>query len=196
MTTKERILQAAFRLFSRDGFDGVSVRAITEAAGVNQAAVNYHFGSKTGLFRTVVEHRMTGLVAQVHGAMTGPGDYGERFRMTVMVFVEHVLANARWMQMLVREVLSGGSRLPLEADQQLPRLDQHLQEFLAEGVEQGHLRAHEPMLGAMSVMSMLVYAVVVQDRLSEMRGVDVSDESFRQRLAEHHATLLWRGLAT
>ncbi|GAA5234571.1 TetR/AcrR family transcriptional regulator [Verticiella sediminum] len=44
--TPERILQAAERLFSERGVDGVSLREITAAAGVNSAAAHYHFGSK------------------------------------------------------------------------------------------------------------------------------------------------------
>jgi AcrR family transcriptional regulator len=44
--TPERILMAAEKLFSERGIDGVSLREITTAAGVNSAAVHYHFGSK------------------------------------------------------------------------------------------------------------------------------------------------------
>lgn len=48
--TKHRILSAALGLFSRDGYHGASVSSICSAAGVNVAAVNYHFGSKLGLY--------------------------------------------------------------------------------------------------------------------------------------------------
>jgi AcrR family transcriptional regulator len=47
--TKERILDAVEDLVGECGCDGTSVRMITEAAGVNVAAVNYHFGSKEEL---------------------------------------------------------------------------------------------------------------------------------------------------
>ena len=54
---KERILDTAERLFARHGFYGVSVRDITEAAGVDVALVNYHFGSKRELFAAVFQRR-------------------------------------------------------------------------------------------------------------------------------------------
>jgi AcrR family transcriptional regulator len=54
---KERILDAAERLFARHGFYGVSVRDITEVAEVDVALVNYHFGSKRELFAAVFQRR-------------------------------------------------------------------------------------------------------------------------------------------
>jgi len=58
MTTKDRILDAAERLFARDGIEATSLRTITAEAGVNLAAVNYHFQSKDALVWSVVARRM------------------------------------------------------------------------------------------------------------------------------------------
>jgi len=55
--TRLAILNAAERCFAEGGFDGVSLRAITEAAGVDLALVNYHFGSKDNLLREVIGRR-------------------------------------------------------------------------------------------------------------------------------------------
>src|SRR5439155_8021124 len=52
--TRERILDAAERLFAERGYDGASLRAITGQARVNLAAVNYHFRSKRALMRAVL----------------------------------------------------------------------------------------------------------------------------------------------
>lgn len=56
--TKTRILDAAEHAFATQGFDGASLRAITSEAGVNLAAVNYHFQSKEALFAAVVARRI------------------------------------------------------------------------------------------------------------------------------------------
>ncbi|GAA5493929.1 transcriptional regulator, TetR family [Rubritalea squalenifaciens DSM 18772] len=55
MSTREQILDAAWKLFGERGFEDVSVRDVTNAAGVNLASVSYHFGSKTGLIQEVVK---------------------------------------------------------------------------------------------------------------------------------------------
>jgi len=56
-TTRDKILDAAERLFARRGFYGVSIRDITAAAGVDLALANYHFGPKQELFAAVLERR-------------------------------------------------------------------------------------------------------------------------------------------
>ena len=55
--TKERILDAAERLFAQQGFDAASLRGITSEADVNLAAVHYHFGSKEALIAAVFSRR-------------------------------------------------------------------------------------------------------------------------------------------
>ena len=52
--TRERILKAAERLFAERGYEATSIRAIVAKARVNQAAINYHFAGKDGLYREVL----------------------------------------------------------------------------------------------------------------------------------------------
>jgi TetR/AcrR family transcriptional regulator, regulator of cefoperazone and chloramphenicol sensitivity len=53
--TRERLLDAATRLFAERGFRPVTVRDICQAARANVAAVNYHFGDKRRLYLAVIE---------------------------------------------------------------------------------------------------------------------------------------------
>jgi len=63
-STKERILASAEALFAQRGFEGASLRQLTAAAGVNLAAVNYHFGSKDKLVEEVFKRRLDQLNAR------------------------------------------------------------------------------------------------------------------------------------
>jgi AcrR family transcriptional regulator len=56
-STKESILAAAEQLYTEKGFTGTSIRAITTAAGVNTAAIHYHFGSKEALIEALIARR-------------------------------------------------------------------------------------------------------------------------------------------
>jgi AcrR family transcriptional regulator len=57
--TKQRILDAAEYLFAEQGVGSTSLRAIIAAAGVNSAAIHYHFGSKEALIEAVFARRIT-----------------------------------------------------------------------------------------------------------------------------------------
>jgi AcrR family transcriptional regulator len=59
--TKDRILDAAERLFAERGYDATSLRAITAEAAVNLAAVNYHFTSKEMLLQALFSRRLSAL---------------------------------------------------------------------------------------------------------------------------------------
>lgn len=89
-----QLLDAAEKLFADHGFFGVSVRDITELAQVRLAAVNYHFGSKEGLFAKVLERRASilnqGRRDLLHAALArrraGPVDMADRIRDIVRAF--------------------------------------------------------------------------------------------------------------
>jgi AcrR family transcriptional regulator len=52
--TREALIEAAAAVFAEKGYEGGSVRDITRRAQANQAAINYHFGGKEGLYREVL----------------------------------------------------------------------------------------------------------------------------------------------
>ena len=110
---KERLLKAALELFSQHGFDGTGVRALADAAGVNIAAVNYHFGSKENLrleafrygfapmleLRTETENYLS--AARQAGSISAAED---ALRKYIHRFLQEILAtnSAHW-SLLMRE---------------------------------------------------------------------------------------------
>jgi len=53
---KKRLVEAGLDLFGRYSFHGVSTRSLADRADVNLAAIQYYFGSKTGLYQAVASH--------------------------------------------------------------------------------------------------------------------------------------------
>lgn len=102
--TRDRIFKAAERLFAERGYEATSVRAIVAKARVNQAAINYHFAGKDGLYREVLRAAFRALTeqqlshAQEMAAMSREQAVGE--------FVRHQLR-----PLLMRDELSRHIRL-------------------------------------------------------------------------------------
>ncbi|MEY2621522.1 MAG: hypothetical protein RIT26_1342 [Pseudomonadota bacterium] len=70
ISTPDRILQSAERLFSERGIDGVSLREITTDSGVNSAALHYHFGSKIAVLEQIFERRAWPIAQQRERLLT------------------------------------------------------------------------------------------------------------------------------
>jgi AcrR family transcriptional regulator len=88
--TKTTILDAAEALFAAVGFAAATLRQLTARAGVNLAAVHYHFGSKDELAVAVLARRLHPINAQRHArldALPARPDVGS----IVRAFVEPVL---------------------------------------------------------------------------------------------------------
>ncbi len=64
---RTRLLFEASRIFSEKGYAKASTREICEAAGLNPAAIHYHFGDKDGLYRAVLSVPIEGMAAQLAG---------------------------------------------------------------------------------------------------------------------------------
>ena len=53
--TAQRILEAGIRVLDREGFGGLTFERIAGESGENGALIRYHFGSKAGLIRAIVD---------------------------------------------------------------------------------------------------------------------------------------------
>ena len=109
-----RLLDAAEALFCEKGFDGVSMRELTAAAGCNLAAVNYYFGGKDKLyaemFRRQFEMMIQGHLDTIDRVMSEPDLSLEKL---LKVIIEPPIrratsteAKGQVLKLLVREVLN------------------------------------------------------------------------------------------
>lgn len=83
--TRQRILKSAIDLFAERGFEGANVRAIVTKARVNQAAINYHFKGKEGLYLEVLKTAFDRL------ALHGGSDHGASREKALRSFVSQQL---------------------------------------------------------------------------------------------------------
>jgi len=113
-STKDRLLDAAERLFAQHGFDGVSIRDLSSEADVNVAAVNYHFQSKENLYDATlirrikpIKARVLQAIAQVTTDSENRPDLEELIRAFVHTYLEDALSEPDGdtvLQLMVREI--------------------------------------------------------------------------------------------
>lgn len=127
--TRGAILAAALELFSRDGYDKVSLRAVARQAGVDPALVHHYFESKADLFsRAVIDQAFdpTELLDQVLAAP--PEEVGRITVTGLLRALDPVDARTRAVAMLREAVnVSPGTRPLAEflASELLVRVAEH-----------------------------------------------------------------------
>ncbi|MGE2690926.1 TetR/AcrR family transcriptional regulator [Mycolicibacterium pulveris] len=89
--TRQHLLAVAERLLLENGYENVSIRAVCTAAGVNTAAVHYHFGSKAELVSALLESRLGPLWED---ALTSPAASDISVADAVRVVVEPLVGLA------------------------------------------------------------------------------------------------------
>lgn len=112
--TREKILNAAGEVFAEQGFEGATIRAITERAGVNVAAVNYYFRDKAELYTRVVVDACSARAAWRDVIAEAPVSPEERLRSLIFHFLEYLLDpdRAAWKRRLMaREMANPTSAL-------------------------------------------------------------------------------------
>ncbi|MGZ3709065.1 MAG: TetR family transcriptional regulator, partial [Bdellovibrionota bacterium] len=87
--THDALVQAAKTLFAQKGFDGTTVKDLSELAGVNVSLVSYHFGGKDGLYRACLEEFGQNRLAAAQRMLQPPSSL-EEFRIRLTMYIEEM----------------------------------------------------------------------------------------------------------
>lgn len=120
--TREALIISALQTFSARSFDSVTTRELAKLAGVNQALIGYHFGSKKGLYLAVFEHMVKRIkmnvwpkvepiiaMLQENQKTSSAGERQKIYLPPLLDIVEAMLSmmlspeNRLWAQLILRE---------------------------------------------------------------------------------------------
>jgi AcrR family transcriptional regulator len=89
--TRDALVATARELFGRHGYDGTSIEAILDAAGVARGALYHHFANKAELFDAVLDREMAAMAATVATAARPVQDPLDSLRAGCDAFLELTL---------------------------------------------------------------------------------------------------------
>ncbi|MGM0427181.1 MAG: CerR family C-terminal domain-containing protein [Thermodesulfobacteriota bacterium] len=199
--SKERLLDQAEVLFAQKGFEGVSVREITRAAGCNLASVNYYFGNKENLYVEVFQARWVPRARRIHDdfrqALKGPEplSLSHIIQSLSLAFLKGPLSEEerrRHHQLMAREMAQPTAALEMLAEQIMRPFFRELTDMLRPLAPEG-LDERELMLGAMGIFAMVLYFSFGRVAVTRLLGCEY-DDALRKRLSEHIAGFSISGL--
>lgn len=159
-----RILRAAARLYTTQGFEGTSIREIAAAAGVTKPLVHYHFGSKEQLFSSLLRESIDGCRAAMLQALECEAEPRERLRAVLKAQFDRA-REAPEIVAFAHEALTMPGMLPLGFDYRSEGRDlfELYVRFITEGQACGAFRPVDPravVVAAISSVGMYVMAVL------------------------------------
>ncbi len=170
------------------------MRAITRAAGANLGAVSYHFGSKRGLYESVLDSVFAPLRRRLQAASNQGEAALDRVDGVVRGFFRHLAENPDLPHLLLQEIAAG--RQPPDAVVTTMRyVVAGLAQIIRDGQRHGFIRPGDPVLMALSVIAQPVHLTLVSRLAVQILGIDQGDPSERQTIVEHAVRFARSGLA-
>jgi len=138
---RERIFTSALRHFSQKGFAATSLREVSEDAQTTKPMIYYYFGSKEGLYASIVRQILEGMADGIRADLPGETNVQEQIRAFCESYLDHFLQQEEIIALVLREVFGLGGVPMAEFSQALgERVRQPLDVILAHGMEIGVLR--------------------------------------------------------
>ena len=191
--TRSQLVDTARKLFARNGFDGCSIRAITDAAGANLGAVTYHFGSKEALYEAVCASLVDPLRERIAAVRTEAGAPLDRIERLVRTFFAYLREQPELPRMIMQQ-LASDRPMPVAVTRTLQSNHGTLSALIAEGQEGGSIREGDPRLMALSIGPQPMLLALVRRPLQKAVAIDQDDPETWQRLVEHAVAFVRAGL--
>jgi AcrR family transcriptional regulator len=156
--SRARILDGAAEEFAAAGFAGARIDRIARRTRLNVRMIYYHFGSKRGLYRAVLQH----IYEQTSRVLEGlPAAAGEQRTLEAFGrYFDLLTENPRFADVLVRELLDGAKHLKAlskERPQLFRQIHAHARDLVEAGIASGELRPLDPAMTVLSVTATVCF---------------------------------------
>ncbi|MDO9577842.1 MAG: helix-turn-helix domain-containing protein [Candidatus Cloacimonadales bacterium] len=180
---KQKIIITAIECIEQEGFQNVTIRKIAEAAGVNVAAINYHFGSKEQLLEIAMNATLN------ESYVNNINDYAEMWqsdtRNALKSFLEDTLAGASNYPNLTKAHLSDAFNKNDLNSNSVRRTNDFLSEF--HGLISNILRSENELENKMEVVqlfSVFLMTSILPGLFDQFLGVELKTPENQKRFIE------------
>jgi AcrR family transcriptional regulator len=156
--TRQALLAAGTALFAERGYEGTPVSAIAEAARVNKAMINYHFGGKRKLYLAIVTAAFQDIVRRAERLTRADRPAPDLLRELIALIAETATQrNPHFPAMMLREVLAGGKHLGADTIAYPLRVAEVVRRIVERGVRERTFRPVDPLLTHLTLVGSLLF---------------------------------------
>ena len=171
-STQDAILDAAERLFARQGFTATTIKEIGKEAAVNPALLYYYYDSKETLYRAMLQRILGALLTRGSDAIEGAGTHADRVRAFIRAQAKLLGEHPHFPQLLVRELVDHQAA---HAEQAITTTAaaafKRLCDAIAAGQSDGAFRkALDPRFTAISIIAQVAYFAIARPAVGLLLG--------------------------
>lgn len=153
--TRARILREAEQLYYRGGYAGINLQELAGELGLTKPALFHHFRSKQDLFFAMLLEMVEQRRVRIEAAIASEATTAGRLRAVLAAMADCPFFDAMKFLTDERDNLDGEQQQAAEAAF-ARAIQQPIARVLAEGVDNGDLRPHRPMLGVMMFLNVMM----------------------------------------
>ena len=194
--SREAILEAAEKLFARQGYEQTSLQEIGQEAGVSRGTPGYFFGSKKQLYGEVLDRLFEAEYAAVHTIIQQPLSAettpAERLAAVVSSFFDFLLTRPTFVQLIEREAINQAHFL--RGRSTYLKLMQESAALIGPALVDSSFRPIDPLQLILSITALCWFPLAHTATFLEPFGLDTADPAFWASRKQHVIELVLRGI--
>jgi TetR/AcrR family transcriptional regulator len=141
LTSKEKIIKAAIKVFSAKGYDGATLDEIAQAARLTKPMIYYHFKNKKDLYWYLLESYTERFYNRLQDILTAPRDHLQILSLLIDYYDETFRTSPEMIQLYQRETVGHGRFLEQLTERYLSKMQEQLAAFFRDGARAGAFRS-------------------------------------------------------
>lgn len=194
----DKLIKAGTSLFAEKGYHETSVRDIAKTAGVNPSLINYHFGGKEELYRTILEEAGITSATRFHrilGEVASKEEFQFRFKMMIEELVKGSIHNFD-IQRIIEQVIHNQNDIGEEVFKERHfSILQKIIDFINDAQNKGFIRSDiEPKLVGLMIVAFVRNLSLMRHAINNFMGLNIAEDSVQNQTIDTLLKLVLAGL--
>lgn len=187
LSTEQKILEAAKKVFIQKGLDGARLEEIAIEAGINKALLHYYFRSKEKLFETIFDQMVGKIAPDFSVIVESKSPIEEKIELFVHSYIDFVNENPQLPLFMITEVNRNPQRMKdvLGQTQNFAKIQQFAYQMLTE-MQVGRIKSFNPLHLMLNIMSLCIFPFIAKPVIQSVLQIKEEDLSIilKQRKEE------------
>jgi TetR/AcrR family transcriptional regulator len=181
-STESKILEAAKKVFIRNGFDGTSMQLIANEACINKSLLHYYFRSKEKLFSTVFLYAFQHFVPQIQGILSSGQSFPAKIECIVAEYMDMLMHNEIIPAFILHEINRNPDRIYQIMQESGLDPGIFIDQFAGE-IGKGLIRPVDPRHFIVNIISLCVFPIAARPLMQRIL-FDNDSEAYHRFLME------------